>query len=59
MLLYTHIHKFEQLLYQWGDPSKDAELRKLAIVFVAQLEDRLEAFNLAVHKCLWEASIQA
>jgi len=47
------------LAYEYGDPSKDADIRKLAIYFAAHMEDRDEAYTLCVQKGLWEGAIQA
>lgn len=48
-----------QLLYQYGDPERELELRKLALVFASQMEDRVEAYQVCVNRKLWEGAIQA
>jgi hypothetical protein len=48
-----------QLLYQYGDPERELELRKLALVFAGQMEDRVEAYQVCVNRKLWEGAIQA
>lgn len=48
-----------QLVYQYGDPERELDLRKLALVFASQMEDRVEAYQVCVNRKLWEGAIQA
>mmetsp|Transcript_19324 Transcript_19324/g.47419 ORF Transcript_19324/g.47419 Transcript_19324/m.47419 type:complete len:765 (+) Transcript_19324:56-2350(+) len=47
------------LIYKWARPDRDQDLRKLAVLFAGQMEDRVDAYNLCMQIRLWEAAIQA